>query len=43
MLRVQGEDVTNAKQLAELAEAGGRMWRIRFNRGGRINNVMLGG
>ena len=43
VLRVQGEDVASAKQLAELAEAGGRMWRISFNRGGRINNVMLGG
>jgi hypothetical protein len=35
--------VGSAKRLAELAEAGGRVWRISFNRDGRVNNVMLGG
>jgi Do/DeqQ family serine protease len=43
VLSVQGEDVGSAKRLAELAEAGGRVWRISFNRDGQINNVMLGG
>jgi len=43
VLSVQGEDVGSAKRLAELAEAGGRVWRISFNRDGQINSVMLGG
>ena len=43
LLRVQGEDVATAKQLAELAEAGGRVWRISFNRGGQVSSIMIGG
>ena len=43
LLSVQGEDVASAKQLAELAEAGGRVWRISFNRGGRVSSIVIGG
>ncbi len=43
VLRVQGEDVANAKQLAELAEADSRVWHIRFNRGGQVSSIMIGG
>jgi Do/DeqQ family serine protease len=43
VLRVQGEDVASAKQLAELAEAESRVWRIRFNRGGQVSSIMIGG
>ena len=43
LLSVQGEDVASAKQLAELAEAGGRVWRISFNRGGQVSSIVIGG
>ena len=43
LVRVQGEDVASAKQLAELAEAGGRVWRISFNRGGQVSSIVIGG
>ena len=43
LLSVQGEDVASAKQLAELAEAGARVWRISFNRGGRVSSIVIGG
>ncbi len=43
VLSVQGEDVASARQLSDLVEAGGRLWRISFNRGGRVSNIMIGG
>jgi Do/DeqQ family serine protease len=43
VLRAQGEDVATSQQLAELMEARSRVWRITFNRGGRVSNVVIGG
>jgi Do/DeqQ family serine protease len=43
VLRAQGEDISTAKQLAGIVEAGSRLWRISFNRGGRISNLVIGG
>jgi S1-C subfamily serine protease len=43
LISVQGEDVASAKQLAELAEARSRVWRISFNRGGQVSSIVIGG
>jgi Do/DeqQ family serine protease len=43
VVRAQGESVDGAKELAELVEAGGRFWRIRINRGGRVSDLAIGG
>jgi Do/DeqQ family serine protease len=43
VLKLQGESIANAKQLADLAEAGAALWRISFNRNGRVSSVMIGG
>jgi S1-C subfamily serine protease len=43
VLRAQGEDVESAAELADLVEAGSRLWRISFNRNGRVSNIVIGG
>jgi Do/DeqQ family serine protease len=43
VLSAQGTDVESAEQLAEIAEGDSRVWRISFNRGGRVSNVVIGG
>ena len=39
----QGEEVESASELAELVEARSRVWRIVFNRGGRVSQLVIGG
>jgi Do/DeqQ family serine protease len=43
VMRVQGREITGAGELAEVVEAGARLWRISFNRNGRVSNVVVGG
>jgi S1-C subfamily serine protease len=43
VVKAQGEAVESAGQLAEVVEAGSRLWRITVNRGGRISNLVIGG
>jgi serine protease Do len=43
VLKLQGEIIATAKQLAEMAEAGDSIWRISFNRNGRVSSVVIGG
>jgi Do/DeqQ family serine protease len=43
VLSAQGSDVTSAGHLAEIVERDSRVWRISFNRGGRVSNVVIGG
>lgn len=43
VVRAQGDDVSTASQLAEVVEAGGRLWRITINRGGRLSNLVIRG
>jgi Do/DeqQ family serine protease len=43
VLRAQGEDVKTSQQLAQLMDTQSRIWRITFNRGGRVSNVVIGG
>ncbi len=43
VLRLQGKDVTSARELAGLAEKDSRLWRISFNRDGQVSSVVLGG
>jgi S1-C subfamily serine protease len=43
VVKAQGEDVKTAEQLAGLVETGSRLWRISFNRGGRISSIVIGG
>jgi Do/DeqQ family serine protease len=43
VVRAQGEDIVSASQLASIVEAGGRLWRISFNRNGRISRLVIGG
>jgi Do/DeqQ family serine protease len=43
VLKAQGETVESAEQLVTLAETDSRLWRISFNRGGRISNIVIGG
>ncbi len=43
VLKAQGEDVETAEQLVRIAEAGSRLWRISFNRGGRVSSIVIGG
>jgi Do/DeqQ family serine protease len=43
VVKAQGDAVESAGQLAEVVEAGSRLWRITVNRGGRISNLVIGG
>ena len=43
VVSAQGEDVKSAEQLAVLVEGTSRLWRISFNRGGRMSNIVIGG
>jgi Do/DeqQ family serine protease len=43
VLKAQGEEVESAEQLAGLAEARSRLWRITISRGGRVSNIVIGG
>ena len=43
VVRAQGEDIKSAGELSELVEAGSRLWRISFNRNGRISSIVIGG
>jgi Do/DeqQ family serine protease len=43
VLKAQGEDVETSRQLAELMQTRSRVWRITFNRGGRVSNLVIGG
>ncbi|MCG8442541.1 MAG: trypsin-like peptidase domain-containing protein, partial [Caulobacterales bacterium] len=43
VIKAQGEDVESAEGLAALVEGNSRLWRITFNRGGRISSIVIGG
>jgi Do/DeqQ family serine protease len=43
IIELQGEAVQSAKQLADLVEAGGRVWRLSVNRNGRVSDLVVGG
>ena len=43
VMQAQGEEVEGARQLAEVVEARSRVWRITFNRGGRVSRIVVGG
>jgi Do/DeqQ family serine protease len=43
VLEAQGEEVESAEQLAGLAEARSRLWRITISRNGRVSNIAIGG
>ncbi len=43
VVSAQGEDVKSAEQLAGLVETNSRLWRISFNRGGRVSSLVIGG
>ncbi len=43
VVSAQGEDVTSAAQLAGLVETNSRLWRISFNRDGRLSSIVIGG
>jgi hypothetical protein len=43
VVEAQGEEVESAKQLASVVETRSRIWRITFNRGGRLSNIVIGG
>ncbi len=43
VVSAQGENVTSAKQLAQLVEAQSRLWRISFLRDGEVSSVVIGG
>ena len=41
--QAQGQEVETARQLAEVVEADSRVWRLTFNRGGRVSSIVVGG
>jgi S1-C subfamily serine protease len=43
VLSLQGKAVTTGKELARIAEANARLWRIKFSRDGRVSSVVIGG
>ncbi len=43
VMRAQNDDVSTAKELADIVDAGGRTWRLTINRGGRVSNVVIRG
>jgi Do/DeqQ family serine protease len=43
VVTAQGEDVESAEQLTKLVESDSRLWRIKFNRGGHISSLVIGG
>ncbi|MGH6923138.1 MAG: PDZ domain-containing protein, partial [Propylenella sp.] len=43
VVSAQGEDIQTAEQLTALVESNSRLWRISFNRGGRMSSIVIGG
>ena len=43
VVKAQGEEVESAEELASLVEGDSRLWRITFNRGGRVSSIVIGG